>query len=79
VELHERASLPVRPARVACIALNTAGLGETEARAAIAGVEEDAGLPADDPIRFGADKLLDAVLTALATETMRTDAVQAER
>ncbi len=79
VELHERSSLPVRPARVACIAVNTAGLGESDARAAVAGAEQDTELPADDPVRFGADKLLDAVLTALGTEVMRTEAVQAER
>jgi uncharacterized NAD-dependent epimerase/dehydratase family protein len=64
---------------VACIAVNTAGLGESDARAAVAGAEQDTELPADDPVRFGADKLLDAVLTALGTEVMRTEAVQAER
>jgi uncharacterized NAD-dependent epimerase/dehydratase family protein len=62
VELHERASLPARPARVACIALNTRELGDAEARAAVAEAEADTGLPADDPVRFGAGKLLDAVL-----------------
>jgi uncharacterized NAD-dependent epimerase/dehydratase family protein len=64
---------------VACIAVNTAGLAEGDARAAVAGVEEDARLPADDPVRFGANRLLDAVLTALGTEAMRTETVQAER
>ena len=62
VELHERIALPLRPARVACLALNTAHLGEAEARAAIAAVSEETGLPADDPVRFGAGPLLDAVL-----------------
>ena len=60
VELHERLALPARPARVAAIALNTRALGEEEARAAIAAAEDDTGLPADDPVRFGAAKLLDA-------------------
>jgi len=62
VELHERLALPARPARVAAIALNTRAVGEEEARAAIAAAEEETGLPADDPVRFGAAKLVDAVL-----------------
>jgi uncharacterized NAD-dependent epimerase/dehydratase family protein len=62
VDLHERMSLRRRPARVACVALNTADVDEDEARAAIAAAEEETGLPADDPVRFGARKLLDAVL-----------------
>jgi uncharacterized NAD-dependent epimerase/dehydratase family protein len=62
VELHERASLPLRPARVAGIALNTHGLSEEEARAAAAASRAETGLPADDPVRFGGDVLLDAVL-----------------
>ena len=65
VELHERASLPSRPARVAAIALNTRYLGEDEARATIAAVQEETGLPTDDPVRFGSQKVLDAVLTVL--------------
>jgi uncharacterized NAD-dependent epimerase/dehydratase family protein len=64
VELHERAALPARPARVAAVALNTRALGEAEARAAVATAEEETGLPADDPVRFGAAKLVDAVLAA---------------
>jgi uncharacterized NAD-dependent epimerase/dehydratase family protein len=66
VELHERISLPARPAKVACIALNTAQLeDDDDARAAIAATSEEAGLPADDPVRFGAGPLLDSVLARL--------------
>jgi len=65
VELHQRASLPVRPARVAAIALNTRGLDEDEARAAAAAVEAETGLPADDPVRFGGATVLDALLQVL--------------
>jgi D-glutamate N-acetyltransferase len=64
VELHERMSLKLRPAKVACIALNSSSVSEEEAREAIAAAEEETGLPADDPVRFGAEKLLDAVLNA---------------
>jgi uncharacterized NAD-dependent epimerase/dehydratase family protein len=62
VELHERMALPARPACVVAVALNTRSLAEDEARAAIAAAEEETGLPADDPVRFGAVKLVDAVL-----------------
>ena len=64
VELHERLALPARPVRVVAVALNTHALGEEEARAAVAAAEEETGLPADDPVRFGAAKLVDAVLAA---------------
>lgn len=62
VELYERASLPVRKARVVGIALVTSELDEEAARAALAAAEDETGLPADDPVRFGAGRLLDAVL-----------------
>ena len=65
VELHERISLPARPARVAGVALNTRDLSDDAARAAIARAEVETGLVADDPVRFGADRLLDAVLASL--------------
>jgi uncharacterized NAD-dependent epimerase/dehydratase family protein len=75
VELHERIALPLRPARVACLALNTAGLDDDAARAAIAAAAEEAGLPADDPVRFGAGPSLDAVL---ATFEAQASAVPAD-
>jgi uncharacterized NAD-dependent epimerase/dehydratase family protein len=64
VDLHERMSLRKRPARVVALSLNTSTVGEDEARAAIAEAEAETGLPADDPVRFGAAKLLEAVLKA---------------
>ncbi len=55
IELHERVALPARKAKVACVALNTAEIAsEDAARRAIAEVEDETGLPADDPVRFGA-------------------------
>lgn len=65
VELHERLALPARKAKVACIALNTATLADDDARRAIAEVAAETGLPTDDPVRFGASYLLDAILTRL--------------
>jgi uncharacterized NAD-dependent epimerase/dehydratase family protein len=65
VELHERIALPRREARVACVALNTADVDEAAARGAIAAAEDETGLPADDPVRFGSAKLVDAVLAQL--------------
>jgi uncharacterized NAD-dependent epimerase/dehydratase family protein len=61
-DLHERMSLLARPARVVAVALNTSSLGEDEARAAVAEAERETGLPANDPVRFGAGNLVDAVL-----------------
>jgi uncharacterized NAD-dependent epimerase/dehydratase family protein len=66
VALYEEASLPRRRARVAAVALNTAGLDGTAADAAVAEARAQTGLPAADPIRHGADTLLDAVLEALS-------------
>jgi uncharacterized NAD-dependent epimerase/dehydratase family protein len=65
VELHERISLPARKATVAALALNTRLLDEGDARAAIAAAEAETGLVADDVVRFGPERVIDAVLTAL--------------
>jgi uncharacterized NAD-dependent epimerase/dehydratase family protein len=48
------------------VALNTAAIEENEdARAAIEAAATETGLPADDPVRFGAGPLLDAILARL--------------
>jgi D-glutamate N-acetyltransferase len=62
VALYEAASLPARRARVAGIALNTADLDDAAAPAAISAASAETGLPVDDPVRFGAGPLLDAVV-----------------
>jgi uncharacterized NAD-dependent epimerase/dehydratase family protein len=61
VELHERLSLLARPATVRAVALNTRDLDEGEARRAVADAEAETGLPASDPVRFGAGVLVDAL------------------
>jgi D-glutamate N-acetyltransferase len=65
VALHEQMSLPRRRARVAALAVNTAGLDARDAIAAVSEAAEEAGLPAFDAVRDGADELLDVVLASL--------------
>ncbi|MGB7084054.1 MAG: DUF1611 domain-containing protein, partial [Phormidesmis sp.] len=50
------------PAPVAGIALNTFGLNEKEAHAAISAVSEETGLSCTDVVRFGAEPLLERIL-----------------
>jgi uncharacterized NAD-dependent epimerase/dehydratase family protein len=64
VGLHEEMSLPRRRARVAGLAVNTAGLDDDAARSAVAEAAEESGLPAFDPVREGAEALLDVVLAS---------------
>jgi uncharacterized NAD-dependent epimerase/dehydratase family protein len=64
IRLNEAALAPLRPARVIGISLNTFDLTEEEARAAIIAAEDETGLPATDPVRFGAARLADAILEA---------------
>jgi uncharacterized NAD-dependent epimerase/dehydratase family protein len=47
--------------QVVGISVNTQHMGEEEAKAYLAGLEESMGLPATDPFRFGAGKLVDAL------------------
>jgi len=61
VEIYERAAAPVRPTKVIGICLNTFDMTEAAARAAVAQAAADTGLPATDPVRFGAGPLVDAI------------------
>jgi uncharacterized NAD-dependent epimerase/dehydratase family protein len=67
-ELYERVAAPLRPARVAAVALNTQRIADDdEARAAIAAAERESGRPCDDPVRFGPERLWAALARELAT------------
>jgi uncharacterized NAD-dependent epimerase/dehydratase family protein len=66
VAAYEGVARRVHPARVAAIALNTADLDSDEdAREAIAAAQAETGLVADDVVRFGPERVLDAVLAEL--------------
>jgi uncharacterized NAD-dependent epimerase/dehydratase family protein len=65
VRRYEDALAPLRPGRVVAVALNTYDLDEAGARHAVERAAADSGLPATDPVRFGAGPLVDAVLAAV--------------
>jgi uncharacterized NAD-dependent epimerase/dehydratase family protein len=62
IATYESAAGWVRPATVRAIALNTRALPEAEARTEIERAGVQTGLPVTDPVRFGGDLILDAVL-----------------
>ncbi|HEV8489129.1 MAG TPA: DUF1611 domain-containing protein [Candidatus Limnocylindrales bacterium] len=61
IRIHEEVAVLVAPSKVVAVALNTSLLDEAAARRAIAETAAQTGLPADDPVRFGADRLWAAV------------------
>jgi len=62
VRLHEALARPVRPTRVAAGALNTSNIADdAAARQAVDRYADALGVPAADPVRFGAKPLLDAL------------------
>jgi len=66
IALHERLMAPFKPSRVAAVILNTHGLGEAQALAAIERAREEAGVVVDDVVRFGCGPVLEAVLAHTA-------------
>jgi uncharacterized NAD-dependent epimerase/dehydratase family protein len=64
IQLYEQVASAMgafEPAKVIGISLNTYGLEERSATEAIAKIQAETGLPCTDPVRFGADVLLDAL------------------
>jgi len=66
VKMYEEAASWIKPAPVVGVALNTRRLDPDESRRAIAEAEARTGLPVTDPVKFGGDKLLRAVVEALS-------------
>lgn len=64
VRLYEAALAPIKPARCVAVALNTSSLADIDARSAIAQAAQQTGLPTDDVVRFGAQRLWNAVREA---------------
>jgi uncharacterized NAD-dependent epimerase/dehydratase family protein len=62
IRICEGAIAPLRPSPVIGIALVTFDLDEEAARAEIDRTERETGLPATDPVRFGAGPLAEAIL-----------------
>ena len=66
IEVHERLLQTMKPAKVVGVALNTWGMDEAEARAEIARARDATGLPADDVVRFGAERFYADVALKIA-------------
>jgi uncharacterized NAD-dependent epimerase/dehydratase family protein len=64
--VYEEAAGWVHPARVVGVALNTHDLPERAATAAVERAARETGLPATDPVRFGAGPLVEAIAQAAA-------------
>ncbi len=66
IALHEQVAGLVAPSRVVAIALNTSLIpSDDDARDEIARTAAETGLPCDDPVRFGADRLWTAIETGV--------------
>ena len=66
IELHEQIAGTVAPSRVVAVAVNTSLIADVDAaRRAIAAIGAETGLPAADPVRFGAGPLWTAIRSAV--------------
>jgi uncharacterized NAD-dependent epimerase/dehydratase family protein len=61
IRLHEEVAALVSPSKVVAVALNTYLTDESKARRAIAETAAETGLVCDDPLRFGGERILDAL------------------
>jgi uncharacterized NAD-dependent epimerase/dehydratase family protein len=64
--IYEEAAGWLKPAPTAAVALNTYSLTDEDARRAIDEAAQETGLPATDPVRYGAGAILDALQAAVA-------------
>jgi uncharacterized NAD-dependent epimerase/dehydratase family protein len=66
IDLHEKIAGLIAPSRVVAIAVNTSAIAdESAARAEVARIAAETGLPTDDPVRFGAGPLWSAIERAV--------------
>lgn len=61
IDLYERLMRPHKPSPVVGVTVNTSALGEAEARRALSDAEAATGRPATDVVRFGCERVLDAI------------------
>lgn len=64
IDIIHKLLAPVSGGRVVAVSLATPHLDEAAAKAAIERVADETGLPTTDPVRYGADVLVDAVVEA---------------
>ena len=62
IALHEAMANPLRPVKTIGVSLNTVEMSDSDARAEIARIERETGLPTTDPVRYDTRPLTDAVL-----------------
>lgn len=65
IRVYEEAAATLRPARVACVAVNCAGLSPEDARTELARTEDATGLPTGDVFAGDAPKLWSAIESVL--------------
>ncbi|MBS1990338.1 MAG: DUF1611 domain-containing protein [Cyanobacteria bacterium SZAS LIN-3] len=70
IQSYESVASYLRPARVIAIALNTQDLDQEEALRAVEETTKATGLPATDPVRFGADVLFDTIRPLLKKDQL---------
>ncbi|MBI3892763.1 MAG: DUF1611 domain-containing protein [Candidatus Wallbacteria bacterium] len=61
IALHEQVAGYMRPSKVVAIALNTSSMSDEDAFAAVDFAARETGLPATDPVRFGAEPLFNVI------------------
>ncbi len=65
IRLYESLCSTVKPAKIVGIALNTVGMSDAEAQAAIADAKAQTHLPVDDLVRYGPHAFYDAIAPAI--------------